>query len=62
MYRFRVTYISDYDSSVNIIGEHKLILDAIKKGDAELAKKYATEHIENAEQFIIERAMQNKDL
>jgi DNA-binding GntR family transcriptional regulator len=62
VYRFRVTYISDYDSSVNIIGEHKLILDAIKKGDAELAKKYATEHIENAEQFIIERAMHNKDL
>lgn len=61
VYRFRVTYISDYDSSVNIIKEHELILDAIKKGDSELAKKYATEHIEKAEQFMIERAMGNKE-
>lgn len=61
VYRFRVTYISDYDSSVNIIKEHELILDAIKKGDSELAKKYATDHIEKAEQFIIERTMNNKE-
>lgn len=59
VYRFRVTYISDYDSSVNIIKEHELILDAIKNGDSELAKKYATEHIEKAEQFMIERATKN---
>lgn len=56
VYRFRVTYISDYDSSLNIIGEHELILDAIKKGNIELSKKYATEHIEKAEQFMIEKA------
>jgi len=62
VYRFRVTYISDYDSSLSIVNEHKLILDAIKKGDNELAKKYATEHIEKAEQFMIERAMNNKDI
>ena len=31
VYRFRVTYISDYDSTVNIIEEHKMILDAIKE-------------------------------
>ncbi|MEG1311362.1 MAG: GntR family transcriptional regulator [Romboutsia sp.] len=61
VYRFRVTYISDYDSSINIVNEHKLILDAIKKGDNELAKKYATEHIEKAEQFIIDRAMNNSE-
>ncbi|MGL4914601.1 MAG: GntR family transcriptional regulator [Romboutsia sp.] len=62
VYRFRVTYISDYDSSVNIISEHKLILEAIKKGDTDMAKKYAREHIEKAEQFMIEKAMNNKDL
>ncbi|WP_042277262.1 GntR family transcriptional regulator [[Clostridium] dakarense] len=62
VYRFRVTYISDYDSSLSIVNEHKLILDAIKKGDNELAKKYAREHIEKAEQFMIERAMNNKDI
>lgn len=38
VYRFRVTYISDYDSSLSIVNEHKLILEAIKKGDNELAK------------------------
>lgn len=62
VYRFRVTYMSDYDSSINIVEEHNLIIDAIKKGDSELAKKYATEHIEKAEQFMIERAMNNKEL
>lgn len=62
VYRFRVTYISDYDSSISIVNEHKLILDAIKNGDNELAKKYATEHIEKAEQFMIESAMNNKDI
>ena len=39
VYRFRVTYISDYDSTVNIIEEHKMILDAIKRRDSKLAKK-----------------------
>lgn len=62
VYRFRVTYISDYDSSLSIVNEHKLILEAIKKGDNELAKRYATEHIEKAEQFMIERAMNNKEI
>lgn len=62
VYRFRVTYISDYDSSVNIINEHKLILQAIKDGDVDVAKKYATEHIEKAEQFMIEKAMNNKNI
>lgn len=62
VYRFRVTYISDYDSSKSIIEEHQNILNAIVSGDSELAKKYATEHIEKAEQFMIERAMNNKEL
>ena len=38
VYRFRVTYISDYDSSLSIVEEHKNILSAIEKGDCELAK------------------------
>jgi DNA-binding GntR family transcriptional regulator len=62
VYRFRVTYISDYDSTVDIARDHKLILDAIKKGDNEMAKKHATEHIEKIEHFMIERTMNNKDL
>ena len=59
VYRFRVTYISDYESTVNIVGEHKMILDAIKKGDNELAKKYAMEHIQKAENFMIESTINN---
>ena len=62
VYRFRVTYISDYDSTVNIIEEHKMILDAIKNRDSELAKKYAMEHIQKAENFIIETTANNEEL
>ena len=62
VYRFRVTYISDYDSTVNIVEEHKMILDAIKRGDSEMAKKYAMEHIQKAENFIIESTANNKDI
>ncbi len=61
VYRFRVSYISDYESTVNITKEHKLILEAIKSGDSELAKKYAKEHIEKAEQFMMEKSV-SKDL
>ena len=38
------------------------ILSAIEKGDCELAKKYATEHIEKAEQFMIDKAVSHKGL
>ncbi len=61
VYRFRVSYISDYESTVNITKEHKLILEAIKSGDSELAKKYAKEHIEKAEQFMMEKSV-SKDI
>ncbi len=62
VYRFRFMYISDYESTVNIDKEHRLILDALKSRDSELAKKYAKEHIEKAEQFMIEKAMNKEGL
>ena len=62
VYRFRVTYISDYDSTVNIVEEHKMILDAIKRRDSKLAKQYAMQHIQTAENFMIETAINNKEL
>ncbi|MGL5713077.1 MAG: GntR family transcriptional regulator [Paraclostridium sp.] len=62
VHRFRVTYISDFDTSVHLIEEHNNILNAIISGDNELAKKYAIEHIEKAEQFIIEMAINNKQI
>ena len=57
VYRFRVTYISDYESTKNIINEHQLILNAIKEGNRDLAKKYAQEHIQKAEQFMIDKTI-----
>jgi len=56
VYRFRVTYVSDVDMSSKILEEHQNILDAISKGDPELAQKYAIEHIERAENFMMEKA------
>ena len=53
VHRFRVTYVSDYDASLSLVEENNKILQAIKDGDSELAKKYATEHIELAEQFFM---------
>lgn len=57
VHRFRVTYVSNYDASLSLVDEHNRILEAIKAGDTELAKKYATEHIELAEQFFMENSI-----
>ena len=46
VHRFRVTYVSDYEASLSLVEEHNKILEAIKEGNCELAKIYATEHIE----------------
>lgn len=57
VHRFRVTYVSNYEASLSLVDEHNRILEAIKEGDSELAKKYATEHIELAEQFFMENTI-----
>lgn len=57
VHRFRVTYVSNYDASLSLVDEHNRILEAIRSGDCELAKKYATEHIEIAEQFFMENTI-----
>ncbi|MEW9078887.1 GntR family transcriptional regulator [Terrisporobacter glycolicus] len=59
VHRFRVTYVSNYEASLSLVDEHNRILEAIKSGDSELAKKYATEHIELAEQFFMENTVNN---
>lgn len=61
VYRFRFTYVSDYDSTVKIMEEHSMILDSIKNRDSELAKKYAMEHIQTAENFMIKTTANNKE-
>jgi len=57
VYRFRVTYISDDENIANIIKEHKLILEAIKSRNSSMAKRYAKEHIEKSEKFIIDKTL-----
>ena len=55
--KFRLSYMSDYSSAVNIVDEHKKILTALKKGNKDLAESLAKEHIEKSEQFMIDHLM-----
>jgi len=52
--RFRVTYITDKNRFTNLTLEHQRIIEAISNRDGEAAKKYAGEHIENAENYIVD--------
>ncbi|SHH32680.1 GntR family transcriptional regulator [Tepidibacter thalassicus] len=62
VYRFRVTYISDYDTSKNLVKEHEDIIEAIYNRDSKLAMERAMAHIENAENFIIEKSRRKKEI
>ena len=53
--RYRRFSIQDDIRLTASVGEHKAILDAIKKKDAQLAKELMTQHIKNAKQYMIER-------
>lgn len=57
--KFRLDYMSDYSSAVNIVEEHKKIVMALRKGDKDLAEELAKEHIEKSEQFMIDHLMQD---
>lgn len=54
VYRFRVVYLKDLNSSTNVIREHSEILEAISRKDTEAALKAAQRHIKNQEMTIIE--------
>lgn len=53
--RYRRISISDPNRLAKSIGEHKTICEAILSGDAELAERLMTEHIQNAEAHMIAR-------
>ncbi|CAH2211802.1 GntR family transcriptional regulator [Tepidibacter aestuarii] len=59
VYRFRVTYISDHDTSKNLVKEHEDIIQAICNRDSKGAMQKSTEHMENAQNFIIEKSRRN---
>ncbi len=62
VYRFRVTYLSDVDTSKKLVQEHEQIIDALLKRDSKLAMEHAMDHIENAENFIIEKFRRRQDI
>ena len=57
--RYRLISIADKDRQEASIREHNEIYHAIASGDAELASKLVTEHIERAKISMIERCFQN---
>jgi len=55
-YKFRLSYMSDYDMSLRIADEHEKLIKAIIDGDVTEAEKYALNHIKNSEEYIINNA------
>ncbi len=53
MYRYRFEYIKDESQHSRLVREHKVLMDAILKGDGKAARKAATEHIDNQEMSIL---------
>ncbi|MDD4494099.1 MAG: GntR family transcriptional regulator [Eubacteriales bacterium] len=51
--RFRVIYLKDYGSNVNIVSEHASIFDAISRRDSHTASRLAIEHIKHQETAIV---------
>lgn len=56
VYRFRAGYMSDHSAMKGIREEHAHLINAITSGDGEKASKCAKEHIERAEQYMIDKA------
>lgn len=50
--RFRVTYITTTQNPADIVGEHKLLVDAIVSQDAAASREAAESHIKKAQEFI----------
>lgn len=59
IHRFRVIYLKDFGSTINIVGEHVSILKAISDRDTDIASKLAREHIKNQETAIIKALEKN---
>ncbi|KUK83242.1 MAG: Transcriptional regulator [Pelotomaculum thermopropionicum] len=53
IHRFRMTSLSQPGRTKNALGEHKAIVEAISDRNIELAQALASEHVENAEQSLL---------
>lgn len=60
VYRFRVMYISDFDKSNSLISEHRAIIESLESRDNGSAMEHAMTHIDNAQNFIIEKSREGK--
>jgi DNA-binding GntR family transcriptional regulator len=56
-FKFRLSYMNEYDMSPRIADEHEKLIKAIIDGDDKVAEKYALTHIKNSEEYIINNAM-----
>ncbi|WP_352420299.1 GntR family transcriptional regulator [Proteiniborus sp.] len=51
--RFRVAYFTEYNMTTYLVEEHQNVLNAIENREPERASKYAQNHIENIEKYIV---------
>ena len=58
--RFRTTSLSQPGRSKDALDEHRKIVEAISERNAELAQVLAREHIENAEQSMLNALREDK--
>lgn len=61
IYRFRVTYISEYNKAKELVEEHQAILEALSQRDSERAAECATKHIENLGSHMMEAVLIDKE-
>lgn len=57
IYRFRVTYISEYNKATALVEEHEALLEALNRRDAAKAYECATRHIENVGSHMMESVL-----
>jgi DNA-binding GntR family transcriptional regulator len=60
--RFRVIYLKDYSSGMEVFREHQKIIDAIEKKDNDQAKNTAINHIINQQETIIKAIKKTQGL
>jgi DNA-binding GntR family transcriptional regulator len=58
--RFRVIYLKDYGSPVNLIKEHNEIFEAVSTRNSEFARNFAKTHILNQESTILNSVRNQK--
>jgi DNA-binding GntR family transcriptional regulator len=61
IHRFRITSLSQPGRSRNALAEHRAIVEAISDRNAEAAQERAREHIENAEQSLLNALREAKE-